>query len=106
MKNDFSGPTTPVSQTNWARVRAMTDADIQFDEDSPRTSLADWENAVLKKNGVVIGRTRGPGKKPVRVQTAIRFEPDVLAGLRATGRGWQTRVNDVMREWLRTHPAS
>jgi len=25
----------------------------------------------------------------------------VLAGLKATGPGWQTRVNDVMREWLK-----
>jgi len=43
---------------------------------------------------------RGPGKKPSKIQTAIRFDPDVLAALKATGRGWQTRVNDVMREWV------
>jgi uncharacterized protein (DUF4415 family) len=30
----------------------------------------------------------------------IRFDADVLAGLRATGKGWQTRVNDAMRQWL------
>ncbi|MDR0781911.1 MAG: BrnA antitoxin family protein [Pseudomonadales bacterium] len=48
---------------------------------------------------------RGAGKKPVKVQTAIRFDPEVLAALRSTGRGWQTRVNDVMREWVKTHPA-
>jgi len=79
----------------------MTDADIQFDEDSPKTTPADWEGAALKKNGVEIGRVRGPGKKPAKVQTAIRFSPDVLAGLRATGRGWQTRVDEAMREWLK-----
>jgi uncharacterized protein (DUF4415 family) len=53
---------------------------------------------------VVINRragVRGPQKAPTKVQTAIRFDPDVLAALRATGRGWQTRVNDVMREWLK-----
>jgi uncharacterized protein (DUF4415 family) len=33
-------------------------------------------------------------------QVAIRFDRDVLAALRATGPGWQTRVNDVMREWV------
>jgi uncharacterized protein (DUF4415 family) len=43
---------------------------------------------------------RGPQKAPTKVQTAIRFDPDVLAALRATGRGWQTKVNDVMREWV------
>jgi len=106
MKKAFSGKTTPTDKTDWARVRAMTDADIQFDEDSPKTTPADWEGAAIKKNGIVIGRVRGPGKKPARVQTTIRFEADVLAGLRATGKGWQTRVNDAMREWLKTHPVA
>ena len=44
---------------------------------------------------------RGPNRRPVKIQTAIRFDADVLADLRATGRGWQTRVNDTMREWLK-----
>ena len=43
------------------------------------------------------GRPIGSAKEPV----SIRFDTDVLAGLRATGRGWQTRVNDTMREWLK-----
>ena len=50
-----------------------------------------------------IQRARGPQKSPVKVQTSIRFDRDVLEGLKATGRGWQTRVNDAMREWLRSH---
>lgn len=44
-------------------------------------------------------RGRPPLETP-KVATAIRFDADVLAGLRATGKGWQTRVNDAMREWL------
>ncbi|MFT0532186.1 BrnA antitoxin family protein [Castellaniella hirudinis] len=40
---------------------------------------------------------------PVKVQVTIRFDPDVLEGLRTTGKGWQTRANDVLREWLRAH---
>jgi uncharacterized protein (DUF4415 family) len=46
------------------------------------------------------GRPAGSVKAVPKVQTAIRFDPDVLAALRATGRGWQTRVNEVMREWV------
>jgi uncharacterized protein (DUF4415 family) len=46
------------------------------------------------------GRPVGSVKAAPKVQTAIRFDPDVLAALKATGRGWQTRVNDVMREWV------
>jgi uncharacterized protein (DUF4415 family) len=28
---------------------------------------------------------------------------DVLAAFRATGAGWQTRMNDALKDWLRTH---
>ena len=50
-------------------------------------------------------RGRGPQKAPVKRPTTIRFDADVLEGLRATGPGWQTRVNDAMREWLKTQPS-
>lgn len=50
---------------------------------------------------------RPPSAKPLKVPTTIRFDADVLTALRATGPGWQTRVNAAMREWLQTHaPAS
>ena len=45
-------------------------------------------------------RTRGPQKKPTKVQISIRFDPDVLEALRAGGRGWQSRLNDELRELL------
>ncbi|TOZ63225.1 hypothetical protein DIJ60_07440, partial [Burkholderia pseudomallei] len=28
---------------------------------------------------------------------------DVLDAFKATGRGWQTRVNAALKEWLKTH---
>ena len=46
---------------------------------------------------------RPPSTKPLKVPTTIRFDPDVLAALKASGRGWQTRVNEAMREWVKTH---
>ncbi len=46
---------------------------------------------------------RGPQKTPTKVATTLRFDADVLEALKATGRGWQTRVNDAMREWVKTH---
>jgi uncharacterized protein (DUF4415 family) len=46
-----------------------------------------------------------PKSDAPKVFTGIRFDPDVLAGLRATGKGWQTRVNEVMREWVKARPA-
>ena len=52
-------------------------------------------------------RARGrPPLETPKIATAIRFDADVLAGLRATGKGWQTRVNDAMRQWLAQQPRS
>jgi uncharacterized protein (DUF4415 family) len=41
----------------------------------------------------------------MKVPTTIRFDADALAALKATGPGWQTRVNAAVREWVRSHPA-
>ena len=75
------------------------------DPDSPPTTVADWEGAVMRQGGVEIGRvrTRGPNKRPTKEQVAVRYSPDVLAYFRATGRGWQTRMNDALREWIKAH---
>ena len=79
-----------------------------IDKDSPEWTEADFKQAKRLKDmpasfQQAIQRVRGPQKSPVKIQTTIRFDPDVLEGLKATGRGWQTRVNDAMREWLRSH---
>lgn len=33
----------------------------------------------------------------------LRLDPDVVAAFRATGRGWQTRLNAALKDWLKTH---
>jgi uncharacterized protein (DUF4415 family) len=49
-------------------------------------------------NTKVRGRPRAENPK---VQISIRLEPDVLAGLREQGPGWQKLANDMLREGLR-----
>ena len=34
----------------------------------------------------------------------LRLDADVLDAFKETGAGWQTRVNNALREWLKTHP--
>jgi uncharacterized protein (DUF4415 family) len=46
------------------------------------------------------GRPAGSGSKE---QIAIRFDTDVLTAFRATGPGWQTRMNDALKDWLKMH---
>lgn len=47
------------------------------------------------------GRPVGTVKTGAKVSTTIRFDPDLLAALKASGAGWQTRVNEVLREAVR-----
>ncbi len=44
---------------------------------------------------------RGRQKAPTKVAISIRLAPDVLAALKATGPGWQSRVSELLREALR-----
>ncbi len=48
--------------------------------------------------------TRGPQKAPLKVVTTIRLSPDVMDAFKSTGKGWQTRVDMALREWLAEHP--
>lgn len=44
---------------------------------------------------------RGPGKTPAKVLMTLRVEPDILEAWRATGTGWQGRVNEVLKREAR-----
>lgn len=46
------------------------------------------------------GRPAGSGTKE---QVALRIDRDVLSAFRSHGPGWQTRMNDALKDWLRTH---
>ena len=41
----------------------------------------------------------------LKVSTTIRFYADVLDALKASGKGWQTRVNDLVRDWVKSQRA-
>jgi uncharacterized protein (DUF4415 family) len=86
------------SKTDWAFLRqnALDGIEPEDDEDSPdATALM---HATIAKQRA--GRPAGSGTKE---QVAIRFDKDVLSAFRAAGPGWQTRMNDALREWLKTH---
>ncbi len=91
---------------------ALINAGIAQDPDNPELD-ADWFKRArparevlptdVYESLVALQKSRARGRPPLetpKVATAIRFDADVLAALRATGKGWQTRVNDAMRQWL------
>ncbi len=54
---------------------------------------------------VAMKRPRGrPKADKTKVFTAIRLDADLLETFKATGKGWQTRVNAALRQYITEHP--
>jgi uncharacterized protein (DUF4415 family) len=69
-------------------------------EEAPEWTDAQIAAADLHEGGKLIRRGRPPSetrKQPVK----IRLDPDLVAALRASGPGWQTRINELLRDVLR-----
>ncbi|MDR2165666.1 MAG: BrnA antitoxin family protein [Zoogloeaceae bacterium] len=49
---------------------------------------------------------RPPRAAPRKAPVTLRLDVDLLAALKATGKGWQTRINEILRAWLAAHPPS
>ena len=52
----------------------------------------------------LLRRGRGrPQKEDKKVSTTVRLDPDVLEAFQREGKGWQTRINEVLREHMPKH---
>lgn len=82
--------------------------------DPPKSSPFVWTNEAFQKalpapdvlppaffDGIRDARahikTRGPQKSPTKKQVTLRLDEDLLATLKQTGHGWQTRLNKHLR---------
>lgn len=54
--------------------------------------------------GIALARSRGRPAGSDKTQIALRVDNSVLAAFKATGKGWQTRMNEALKEWLEQHP--
>lgn len=70
------------------RLDAMTDADIDY-SDIPPTDETFWANSE-----VFIG-----GKQAI----SLRLDPDVVAFFKEQGKGYQTAMNRVLRQYMEAH---
>lgn len=48
-------------------------------------------------------RVRGPQKKPTKKQLTIRLNQDVVEYFESQGKGWQTKVNEVLADYVHSH---
>lgn len=45
-------------------------------------------------------KVRGKQKTPTKIKTTVRFSPEVLEYFKNTGDGWQTHMDEVLREYV------
>ncbi|PAT37944.1 hypothetical protein CK623_13255 [Vandammella animalimorsus] len=48
-------------------------------------------------------RGRGPNKAPTKERITIRLSPEVVQHFRASGQGWQGRIDAALKEWMAEH---
>lgn len=72
-------------------VRELTAAD--FGAAKRLDSLPEGLKTKLRK-------LRGPQKSPTKEQISLRVSRDILERYRATGPGWQGRMDQALREWI------
>jgi uncharacterized protein (DUF4415 family) len=44
---------------------------------------------------------RGVQKKPTKIAITLRYSPEVIGYFKATGQGWQIRMDRALKEWIR-----
>ena len=48
-------------------------------------------------------RVRGPQKAPRKVPVSIRLSAEVVEYFKSQGKGWQTKINDILQNYVKTH---
>ncbi|MEQ1525303.1 MAG: BrnA antitoxin family protein [Gallionella sp.] len=89
MKRKPNSELLDVDNPEWTTVEARKSVPFSALPKSLQTKLA--------------RRTRGAQLAPTKERITIRLTPNVLEAFRATGAGWQTRVDAALQDWLKTH---
>jgi uncharacterized protein (DUF4415 family) len=98
------------SETDWDRVLAFKEGDrIPYepadgpydpnDGEAARTWLAEAD--LIREGRVVRRGKRGPQKTPTKKLVSLRLSPEVVEYFKATGPGWQTRIDSALLESIK-----
>lgn len=47
---------------------------------------------------------RGKQKKPTKITVTLRYSKEVVEYFKSTGDGWQTRMDEALKDWISNHP--
>lgn len=84
-------------------------------DDAPELTDADFERGVWSIAGKEVSKEAGqaamqaavargrPKAESPKLALTVRYDAEVIEAFKATGKGWQTRMNAALRDWLKTH---
>ena len=82
--------------------QAREDGTLLSDEEL--AEFKPFEESDLPESFKQAVRRRGrPPKANPKVAVYIRFSPEVVAHFKATGKGWQTRMDEALKQWIAEH---
>lgn len=105
----------PASEAEWKKLieaapkkaprNRKTDA---YNPNDPKAVDAFWKDAVVVRSGGPAAvraalqakrrpGERGPQKTPTKKLVSLRLSPEVLEHFKATGAGWQTRIDEALK---------
>lgn len=92
--------------TEQQKDRGYTDADMAIVSDNPEWTdeqLASTRPFAEAFPELAAKMRRGPQKAPTKVSTTIRLSSEVIEHFRAGGPGWQSRIDDALKDWVAAH---
>jgi uncharacterized protein (DUF4415 family) len=108
MKSVATRKKLPATPAEWERlIAAAPGKDRALTAEEERKMV----NSVVVKGGgypavhAALARKRkrgerGPQIAPTKQLVSVRYSPEVLEYFKATGSGWQTRMNEALLEWV------
>jgi uncharacterized protein (DUF4415 family) len=103
MKPDTTSKPFPARSEEVAAAVAQAperviDPECSYDPNDPAAVEAFWSGAAVRRPG-----QRGPGRKAKKVLLSMRYSPEVVEYFKSTGEGWQTRMDEALKEWVASH---
>jgi uncharacterized protein (DUF4415 family) len=90
-------------QTVILSEQAYSAADVQAVSDTPEITAEQFAQAkpfndVFPVLAEKMRRARGPQKAPTKIAVQLRLDRDVVERFRASGKGWQSRINEILKQ--------
>lgn len=92
-KSNISKNSQTTNQTDWKRIDALRDEDIDVSE-HPEMTAEMFAKAIARK---------GLQPLPRKHQLTLRLDADVLEWFKGLGKGYQTRINELLRAYMEAH---